>query len=81
MYKITFQVGKDGTKQKAEGKTVLSALNKLKEPKHIKVQTFLTVEHNNKKFEHTYSTIKMKFMFNKPIMKKILAKKIEMFLK
>jgi hypothetical protein len=77
--KITLKVGDEV--QTVSGSSVLSALNRIKEPVAMKYMGFLTVERDGKKTERRLPVPKVKALINRDYWKVILAKNLELFLK
>ena len=64
MYKIKLNI--DGKEQKSEGKTPLSAFNKLKAPDRIKTMSLLTITEGDKTVEKKLNIPAMKRLFKQP---------------
>ena len=79
-YKVKLEVNKKTIK--VEGKTLLSALKKLKQPAVIKTTGLIKIYNGKRYYERVLNIPKMKAMFNdtNSVYKEVFAKNFELFL-
>ena len=78
-YKISLDL--DDKIYKAEGSTMLKAVNRLKKPDKIKTLGLLRVEYGKKKIERRYNIIQIKRLFAKEFIREIAAKNLSILLR
>jgi len=81
MYNVKLEIN-DQTLE-VEGKTLLSALKKLKKPTVIKTAGLIKISEGKRYYERIMNIPRLKSMFNdtNPIYKEVFAKNFELFLK
>ncbi len=78
-YKLTLEVG--GQVSKAEGETMLEALNNLKRPEFIKTKGILRAEYGELKAVRLMNIVRIKRLFGKDFVRQVQAKVISKFLR